>query len=220
MPIPVRLLRATAEDMPGARHRPTHQEQERETRIIAAATTLMAIYGRPGLSMYGVAAALRMSPATLRRHFPDLDSLLAEILFRHLSSIAAAIGQAPALPATASMAQRRAARRAVYIRVTRGPLNAPTHAHLLLIRERHVLPPDIAENVEKLRDQIGDMLAGDNAEAALALLDTSLPAARIEAMLAATPAPVRAAPHVAVAEPRVVGVGDTKAEANARAGPA
>jgi len=53
---------------------------------------------------------------------------------------------------------RPAARRAAYIAHTRTPFSAPTEQHLLLLRDSHNLPPDLAEPIAKLRALIGDML--------------------------------------------------------------
>ncbi len=147
----------------------------------------MARHGRAGMTLTGFAHAMRMSPSALKTHFSDLDALLAEVLYRHLANIAAAIGAAKA-PRDATIAQRRAARRAAYITFTRTPYSAPTEAHLILLRERHALPADLAGPIEDLRYQIGEMLAAEHAEAALALMDTpTLQPPQIEAMLAAIP---------------------------------
>jgi AcrR family transcriptional regulator len=187
MKIPARILRAQADDLPGRRPRRTGKELEREDQIIATAIPLMARHGRAGMTLTGFAHALRMAPCTLKTHFSDLDALLAEILYRHLANIAAAIGAAKS-PPDATIAQRRAARRAAYITFTRTPYSAPTEAHLILLRERHALPADLAGPIEDLRYQIGEMLADENADAALALMDTpTLQPPQIEAMLAAIP---------------------------------
>ena len=181
MPVPIRILRAQADDLPGARPRVSARELETQDRILATATSLMATHGRTGLTMASFAAAMRLSPATIRRHFPDLDSILFEILHRHLHAIAVSFGaigfDAP---------NRSAARRAAYVAHTRTPFSAPTEQHLLLLRERHALSPDLAEPVAKLRVLIGDMLCPAHPEIALALLDTpELQPAQIEAMLTA-----------------------------------
>jgi AcrR family transcriptional regulator len=184
MPIPARILRAFVDDLPGARHRPSQKELEREDRLIAAATTLMARFGAGRLTMSAFALATRMSVATIRRSFPDMESLLAEILFRHLRAITQAIGDATRADGASTM-HPMAARRAAYIAATRTPFNAPTEAHLLLVRERHILPEDLSGTVEQLRLGIGDMIAGNHGEIALSLLDTPyLLAPQIEAMLA------------------------------------
>ncbi len=177
--IPARLLRAHADDLPGTRHRLTDKEREQEKRIIAAGVSLFARFGRAGVTMGNFALSLRMSPATVRRHFADLDTLLAEILYRHLAALAAAIGE-PVRQGDPT----RAARRRAYLAASRTPYSAPTERHLLLLRERHGLPRDLLQPIEDLRLQLGDMLAGDHAEAALSLLDTpSLQSPQIEAML-------------------------------------
>jgi len=41
----------------------------------ATATTLMAHYGRAGPTMVSFAAAMRLNPVAIRRHFPDLDTM-------------------------------------------------------------------------------------------------------------------------------------------------
>ncbi len=179
--IPARLLRAHADDMPGARYRLSSQERDREERIIAAGISMFARFGRAGVTMGNFAMSLRMSPATIRRHFPDLDALLAEILYRHLAALAAAIGEPVRQGDPAKAARRRA-----YLTASRTPYSAPTERHLLLLRDRHSLPPDLLQPIEAVRLQLGEMLAGDHAEAALSLLDTpTLQAPQIEAMLAA-----------------------------------
>ena len=184
MPIPARILRAFVDELPGARHQPSQKEQEREDRLITAATTLMARFGAGRLTMSAFALATRMSVATIRRHFPDMESLLSAILLRHLRAISQSIGDATRADSAATL-HPMAARRAAYIAATRTAFNAPTEAHLLLVRERHTLPEDLSCTVEQLRLGIGDMIAGDHGEIALSLLDTPyLLAPQIEAMLA------------------------------------
>jgi len=181
MPIPTRLLRAQADDLPGARPRLSTKDVEQQDRILATATSLFARFGRVGINLTSFACALRMSPLTIKRHFPDLDSILAEILRRHLQTIAAALGEVP-FGAT----NRPAARRAAYVAHTRTGFNATTEAHLLLLRDRHALPPDLAEPIEQLRLLLGDMLDPANPTVVLTLLDTpELQPAQIETMLAA-----------------------------------
>ena len=172
------------DDLPGARPRFSSRELDREARIIAAATSTLARFGRANVTFNTFALGLRLSPATIRCHFPDLDTLLAEILYRHLAAIAAAMGEAPAGD------DLQAARRAAYVSATRSGFNAPLDAHLLLVRERYSLPADLAEPVEHLREQIGFMLAGAHGDTALSLLDTpDLLLPQIETMLAALMAP-------------------------------
>ena len=172
------------DDLPGARPRLSSRDLDREARIVTAATSTLARFGRANVTFNNFALGLRLAPATIRRHFPDLDTLLSVILYRHLAAIAAAMGDAPAAD------DPQAARRAAYIAATRSAYNAPLDAHLLLVRERYSLPADLAEPVEQLREQIGFMLAGAHGDTALSLLDTpDLLLPQIETMLAALVAP-------------------------------
>lgn len=178
--IPPRLLRAITDELPQARRFLTPRERAREELILAAGQAAMVQYGRHGISVGTLSTTIRIAPATFRRHFADLDRLLGEILSRHLRAITSALG---AVPQTAP--DRPAACRAAYLATTRTPMGGPTETHLLLIRDRFCLPPDERHQVEQIRDIIGDLIAGEDAEAALALLDTPyLSAARIEGALA------------------------------------
>jgi AcrR family transcriptional regulator len=185
MQIPLRILRAYAEDLPNGRPKLSAREMDREDKILAAAQMFMVRFGRSALTMGTFAASLHMATGTIRKHFADLDAMLAEILIRHLAAIANAIGEVPY-----NAPNLHAARRAAYLGATRTAFNAPTDRHLLLLRDRHSLPQDLAETVENLRNGIGDMVAGPNGATALALLDMpDLQAPEIEAMLAALTTP-------------------------------
>ncbi len=184
MPTAARTIRTHIDDLPGARPRLSSRDLDREARIVAAATSILARFGRANITFNDFAVGMRMAPATIRRHFADLDTLLADILYRHLAAIAAALGDAPAGD------DPQAARRAAYVAATRSAFNAPLNAHLLLVRERYSLPADLAEPLEQLREQIGFMLAGAHGDTALSLLDTpDLLLPQIETMLAALVAP-------------------------------
>jgi len=187
MAIPLRFLRACVDDLPRGRPRLSARELAQQERILATAEALMARFGRAALTFSSFATAIRMSPATIRRHFADLDCILTDILCRHVADISAAIGRVPF-----DTPNLHAARRAAYAEATRTPFSAPTERHLLFIRDRHLLPPDLADTVETLRDGLADMLTAPHEAAVLALLDTAeLPLPHIEAMLAALH-PVRA----------------------------
>ena len=165
MPTEARHIRTLLDDLSPPRHRTT-RELDQEARIIAAATAAFARFGRSHITLANFAAGLRLSPATIRRLFPDLHTLLAEILRRHLLAIATAIGEANPNPLAP-----HAARQAAYIAATRNGFGAPTAPHILLLRDRHTLPEDLAEPIEQLRLQIGALLAGPRADLALAILD-------------------------------------------------
>ncbi len=165
MPTEARHIRILLDDLSPPRHRTT-RELDQEARIITAATAAFARFGRSHITLANFAAGLRLSPATIRRHFPDLHTLLAEILRRHLLAIATAIGDANPNPLAP-----HAGRQAAYIAATRNGFGAPTAPHILLLRDRHTLPEDLAEPIDQLRLQIGDLLAGPRADLALAILD-------------------------------------------------
>ncbi len=197
MPVAARHLRAIADNYPANHPHLSSRERERKAHIVGTATAMMATYGRHALNMGSFAIAVRMAPATIRRYFADLDALLAEILVRHLKEVCAAIGAAPRDAANPAAAQREA-----YIRATRTSCNGHVARHTLLLRDRHMLPPDLAEPIEQFRLQIGQMLAGPDAEIALALLDEpNLHPEQIEAMLAALPQPAPAAAPVPAPAP-------------------
>ena len=165
MPTEARHIRTLLDDLSPPRHRTT-RELDQEARIVTAATAAFARFGRSHITLANFAAGLRLSPATIRRHFPDLHTLLAEILRRHLFAIATAIGDANPNPLAP-----HAGRQAAYIAATRNGFGAPTAPYILLLRDRHTLPEDLAEPIEQLRLQIGALLAGPRADLALAILD-------------------------------------------------
>jgi AcrR family transcriptional regulator len=185
MQTPDRLLRDTADGLPGRETLLTDKQLARREEILSAALALIARHGRVGLTMGRFATALRIGAATIRRYFVDLDSILAELLARHLVAIMEAFADFPdAAP------HLKTALRAAYLQATRGADGGFTDAHTLLLRERHTLPPDLSADIEEARDRIGQILAGQHAATALALLDTpGVAAAQIEAMLAALDPP-------------------------------
>jgi AcrR family transcriptional regulator len=179
-PTPARILRAIAESLPNGQHKPAPRDLEWQTKILAAAEAMFIQLGFAAVTMAQFATSLRTTPTTIRRHFCDLDAILAEILHRHLQAIAKAIGDIPA-----NTPNRHAAARAAYLAATRTPYNAPTGRHLLLLRDRHALPPDMAASVENLRASIGALIAADHSEAALTLLDSpAFHLSEVEALLA------------------------------------
>jgi AcrR family transcriptional regulator len=189
MRTPNRILRADAEDLERNPPQLTQREQAHYDRILALAEGIMARRGSHTMTVAGLAQALCISAGTLRRHFPDLDVLLATLLRRHLRKIARALGEVPH-----DAPDRPQKMRAAYLAYTRSILGGYTGAHLLLVRDRQLLPEDLLTNIEAIRRGLGDMLAYGHAEAALGLLDMrSLDAPRIEAALAAIVATAAAA---------------------------
>jgi AcrR family transcriptional regulator len=181
MHTPHRILRADAEDLERTPPELTQREQERDDRILTLGQGIMARRGSHALTMSGLAQALRIGAGTLRRHFVDLDALLAALLHRHLRDIVRALAEIPQ-----DAPNRPQKLRAAYLAFTRSDLGGLTEAHLLLVRDRHLLPEDLLTPIERRRQAIGDRLAPGQAEAALGLLDMPcLDAPRIEAALAA-----------------------------------
>jgi AcrR family transcriptional regulator len=176
----------------------TTREIERQERIVIAATKLFATFGRSGITFTGMAVAMKMATATLRKHFTCLDALLAYILQKHLQEIARALGQVPQ-----DIPNRAAALRAAYLNHTRN-FTAFTETHLIWVRLRHSLPPDELHHLEESYLTIGDIIAGPLAAETLSLLDNpNLDASRIEAFLQtqANPAPQPAEPPAQAPQP-------------------
>jgi len=182
---PARILRTYADSLPNARRYRSPEEREMEDHILQAALPVLARSGRAYTSFSGLAFAIRVPLTKLRRHFADLDALLGELLTRHLRAISDELGKIPQ-----NTPNCQAARRSAYLAATRTPYGAPTEAQILLLRDRHALPPDVAEPIEAMRQSIGDLLAYPNGALALAMLDTpGTDPAHIETMFAAlTPA--------------------------------
>ena len=196
MKTPARILRATIENRHG-RPTPTEREIAREDRFVAGAQTAFAEHRRDKTTVSAMARALRTSAAMLRHCFCDLDALLAEILHRHLSSLAKAFGE---IPYNDPETHRK--RRALYLALTRTALGGLTEAHLLLVRDRHLLPAELLTSIDFIRHNLGDILAYGHAEEALDLLDSRyLSAARIEEFVTIITAPEPAEPPIAAAAP-------------------
>jgi AcrR family transcriptional regulator len=183
MHTPARILRGELEDIPGARRLLSAREMDRRDTILAAGRRVMANHGCRAITLPALATALFMAPGTLRRYFPDMEALLGEILRAHLHAIADALGRVQA-----TGAEYRPALRAAYRAATRTPMGGPTEAHLLLLLERHHLPPDERDSVETTRALLGETLAGEHGAIALGLLDMpDLDTPTVEAMLALLP---------------------------------
>ena len=192
MPIPLRILRNMVQrvaPLPPLNPR----QQEREHRILQAGEALMAGFGRHGITFALLATALRISTASLRWHYADLDALLVEILRRHLRDIAASLDAVPA-----AAPNRGPALRAAYLAATRNPDGTLKPAHLLLTRDRHLLPPDELSPIEKARDSLAQQLAAGGSADTMDIADTPwIDESRIEhvlATLAANPRAQRATP--------------------------
>jgi AcrR family transcriptional regulator len=180
---PDRILRAKAQSRDPSHFALTERQRQRHERVIAISQCLIAEEGRHNITFRGLARALRMTPATLRFHFVDMEALLGEILRRHLHSLAAALGTyEPTDP------DRHQKRRAAYLAYTRTALGGLTEAHLILVRDSHTLPDDERISIDMMRQGLGELLGADRPEETLLLLDAPfLDAPAIEARLGAAP---------------------------------
>lgn len=170
----------------------------RQETILDVARYLIADEGLENITFTRLARALRMSPATLAFHFVDLPALLGHIIRQHLRALSAELGHV-----RADDPDRYHKRRAAYLAYTRTPLGGLTEAHLLLVRDRHTLPPDERDGIEDIRRGIGELLTDDLVEEAFALLDLPyLDPARVEARLA-NPIEARLAASPTTAKPPV-----------------
>ena len=173
MHIPDRILRAVADEDQSRTRRWSPRQIQRHQDIQRAATRIFARFGLAPITFRALAVALALSPATLRQHFVDLDSILAEILRNHLMDLLRAISQVPEDTANAHVVRRQA-----YLAHTR-TLSGFTDTHRLWIRERHALPEDLLTPLEQTFAPLAQLLAGEDATEAqtarvLALLDNEI----------------------------------------------
>jgi AcrR family transcriptional regulator len=129
----------------------------------------MARYGRATITMSAFSTGLRLSPAQIRWHYPDLDNLFGAICRDHIRNLFKAIDQA--VPYADDPDPYQAAR-AAYYHFTRGALGTFNEAHALFVRDRHLLPPDEAESVTMLYNSLANCLGGEDGWQALHLLNT------------------------------------------------
>ena len=190
MQTPARILRAQACDIDPALNDLTTREIAQRDYILKLGQALMARNGPHAMSFTSFAHAMKMAPTTLRKHYCDLDALLAAILRRHLKAIATALG---ALPRDTPDLPK--ARRQVFLEATSSGFAALSPAHHLFARYYHTLPADEREPIETTWFGLAELLAPGHGHRALALLDASLfSPAQVETMLAALAAPSAAAP--------------------------
>jgi AcrR family transcriptional regulator len=137
----------------------TDRECRRHDTIIECGRAVMAEKGFANITLAAFAIGMRIAVATLRRHFCDLDALLAHIVRLHLQALSAAIGNIdPEAPDPAR------ARRTAYLAATRRPDGGFTDDHLLLVRDSPSLPADELESIESTRQNLARLLAGPNCD--------------------------------------------------------
>jgi AcrR family transcriptional regulator len=166
MLVPPRILRAQADRLAGGLPSFTARERERHELIIKTGQALMSEHGRLAITFANLAVALRIGTGTLRRHFTDLDALLGEIVTRHLRDI---LRRFAAIPHETPRRQEHL--RAAYFAATRRPWGGLTEAHLLVTRDRHLLPDDVLRPIVACHREIGIIIAPEQAIEALQLLD-------------------------------------------------
>ena len=195
-----RALRDRIDAIPGNQPSLTAREQDRQEQIVTAGRTLLAEFGARSFTLPAFALALRMTSASIRRHFIDLDSLLVHILNRHLLTLSTVMGR---LPIGAN--DKHAARRSAYLAHTRTPLGGLTEAHLLLVRDRHLLPHADRDRIETIRANLAPLMAAKHAEAVMEWLDTpTMDLADIDAILTARAARAAPVPQTSAANPRPI----------------
>ena len=198
MKTPLRILRAHIAHMTNLRAHWRPSQWAREAKILQLGLAILTLQGRHATTAGGMAAAIGIAPATLRRYFADIDALMGEILRRHLATLEQALNAIPA-----NTPNLHAARRKAWHQATRTETGALTDAHLLFLRDRHMLPPDILPALNQTYQTLAARLApGAHGPAAQAILDLPLTTAdRIEPLFAAlTGAPAQPqAPRLAAA---------------------
>ena len=184
MHISARILRNDASQMDRGAATLTARDIAQRDRIATVGMGLLARHGSHSVTMTAFAAALGHCVPTIRRHFADMDALLAYLLGQHLQFLAECLGAVPFGP------DRPAALRAAYLAATRSVMGGLTEAHLLLVRDRGLLPQDERDPVEDTLQGLACVLAGDLGPQILHLLDSPLFNARqIECMLQTLKAP-------------------------------
>jgi len=186
MHIPARILRDHVQPFTKSRRPDGVLDLEKRETYLDAAQSVFADFGRPAITLKNLADALYISTATLRRHFADMDQLVADIIIRHLNKLTKLLGDIQA-----NTPDGFARRRAAYYANTRGPNGGLNDAHAVTLRDRHTLPADLVEGIEHLRLAIGIALAGANGNEALALLDSpQADPAKIEIVMQALGEPI------------------------------
>ena len=186
MPTPTRILRAIAEDLDPTILERNPREEHQFARIMEVAPTLLTFYNIDRITFTALAAAMKMSPPTLRHHFVDIPALLGHLIREHLRAISTALAQTPR-----DAPDRPRLRRAAYLEFTRKPLGAYTEIHLLMLNNLPTLPDDLRlpllEHQRAVATGLGP--AGEE-EFVLSMLDNPfITPTRLEAILATEETP-------------------------------
>jgi AcrR family transcriptional regulator len=167
---PARHIRALVAHLEGARRPLTPTQQDRQTYILQAGRLAITQFGFDSLKMPQFGLGLRLTPAQIRWHYPDLENLLDAILRDHLETIANAIDDSIQDP---NDPDRHQTARAAYFAATRDANGRFTEAHRLFLQNRHHLPEDEAKTIDISVGNLARTLGGDtNGTEALNLLNT------------------------------------------------
>lgn len=164
----LRALRLGAEDV--TRQTPsriyTKRDWETHDAIVETCCEIFAKWSVHRITLSNMALAMRLTSQRFRRFFPDLESVLAHILEKHLRECAETVAGIPA-----EMPDRRRRQRAAYFSFTRKPLGGFTSAHTLLVQQRHLLPPDLLKPIEAAYRSLGEIMGGRYPDHTLDLLE-------------------------------------------------
>jgi AcrR family transcriptional regulator len=199
--IPHRILRAEADDLYDRTQDWRPKTLKRHEYIRNIGLTLLARHGRARVTFKGLAAAVALSQQTLAMHFIDLDAFIEDILLNHLYTLAEAV-----TPIQGKTPAAYAARRQAWLAATRMEDGDFTPAHTILLRDRHLLPEDLFDEIDGAYQGIGEHLAPENTHAetdVLARIDRpTTTQANVESLFPATPAKLAApAPKPAPTRP-------------------
>ncbi len=166
--IPPRLIRTTAQARINPNQTRTARDQQRRDQILDAALALLTSHPRHTITIATLATGMIVAPATIRRHFLNIDSIIAEILQNHLRALIKTIGEIPA-----DCVNLRQLRRKAYLAATRNLWRHVSDTHALLLREAQSLPEDLASAINQMRCGIGYTLGGERGHDMLQMLDTA-----------------------------------------------
>lgn len=174
-----RITRRLTRELDPAPRPFTPKETERRDRIRTLGLVLLVKHGIHALRFPTFCYALGYTPSMVRKHFCDLDELLLDILQEHAGRLTNTINAVPQ-----DAPNRRQAQRAAYAATTRPSRGGFTDTHLLLVRDRHLLPPEELNPIEASLAQLGQTLGGSQGAEILSLLDNPFfTLGQIEAML-------------------------------------
>jgi AcrR family transcriptional regulator len=158
MIILARHIRGVVAHLEGANRPPTPAQQDRQAYILEAGRIAIGQFGFGSITMAKFSLGLRLTPAQIRWHYPDLENLLGAIFRDHLTTIANAIDNAGH---GRDDKQRRQAARAAYFGATRDATGAFNDTHRLFLRDRSHLPEDEAKSVDLHVGRLARALGGD-----------------------------------------------------------